>query len=329
MASSERFQPCTELTPLEKHYVQTYVGNLYGPLNLFLINADTLQFYNHRINKNEFARNMYYIITNMPELYVNGEIPSKEEKRIVKLIRSKSGNIEWFRHIMFHFAILLHGIILKCPSQQQKVEVYRGVLTHYLSEDINNGYFLTSFTSTSINDQIARGFSKDNNKEVIMYHFIVMPGVSCIYIGIHEDELLLNPYQRYYFVEKDDNHYYYIIRPSDIIPPHNENEFLEFKKEMLVRTVGMEGGKTENRELTRTAILSDHRNTYRSKNIIKNKNTKKNKKQRKMNELDHFRARMNLPIGSSSISFPITDDVRKEIDEYAKEIRQRIKDNKH
>lgn len=58
---------------------------------------------------------MYYLITNRPYVYVNDMIPSEEEERIVNLIRSKSGNVQWFRHIMFHFAILLHGIILKCP----------------------------------------------------------------------------------------------------------------------------------------------------------------------------------------------------------------------
>jgi thymidine kinase len=76
----------------------------------------------------------------------------------------------------------------------------------------------------------------------------------------------------------------------------------------MLKTAGMESGKTENK-----AIVSAYRTTY----------------QQKMSELDHFKARMNMPIGSSSISFPITEDVRKEIDTYAKEIRQRIKENKH
>ena len=46
----------------------------------------------------------------------------------------------------------------------------------------------------------------------------------------------------------------------------------------------------------------------------------------KMSELDHFRARMNIPIGTSSWSIPITDDVRKDIERISKEIDQRIKD---
>ena len=88
-------------------------------------------------------------------------------------MRSKSCNIDWFRHIMFNFAILLYGIMLKCPRQQQIVEVYRGVQTHYLKEDVKTGYFLSTFTSTTIDTQIARGFSQNNNKDVVIYHFIL------------------------------------------------------------------------------------------------------------------------------------------------------------
>jgi len=124
MNISSPFQQCNGLNKLEWHYVQTYAGNLYEPLNLFLINADTIQTY-RRIYPQEYAQNLYYLITNRHNLYVNGTISSNEEKRMVDLIRSKSGNIEWFRHIMCRFAIILYGIILKCPRQHQEVEVYR------------------------------------------------------------------------------------------------------------------------------------------------------------------------------------------------------------
>ena len=311
-------QKCTELNNLERHYVQTYAGNLYEPLNHFLVNTDTLEIYHH-IYPEEFAQNLYYLITNRPNLYVNGIIPNDREKRIIKLIRSKSGNIDWFRHIMFRFAILLYEIILKCPRQHQEIEVHRGVLTHYLKEDRNNGYFLTSFTSTSINRQTARSFSKDNNNDVIIYHFVLMPGISCIYIGLHEDELLINPYQSYHFVKKDGNHYFYIIRPSDIIPPHNEHEFAEFKRNILTRTVAMEGGKDKNSELANIQIISNHRNTLRLKNNRKKQNTKKHKKQKKQSEADHFRARMNMPIGTSSFGIPNTPEIMKEIERVARE----------
>ena len=41
--------------------------------------------------------------------------------------------------------------------------------------------------------------------------------------------------------------------------------------------------------------------------------------------MDHFNARMNMPIGTSSIGFPITDDIRKEIERYSKDIDRYIK----
>ena len=43
MSSSDPIQKCVGLTTLEWHYVDTYAGNLYEPLNLFLIDADTIK----------------------------------------------------------------------------------------------------------------------------------------------------------------------------------------------------------------------------------------------------------------------------------------------
>lgn len=317
MNNSLLFQQCNELDILEKHYVQIYAGNLYKPLNLFLLNMDKLQTYRH-IYPQEFAQNLYYLITNRPDLYVNGTITHDEENRIVKLIRSKSNDIEWFRHIMFRFTIILYGIILKCPRQQQEVEVYRGVFSHYLKEDRVNGYFLNTFTSTSSDKQMARSFSLNNNKDAIIYHFILMPGVSCIYIGRNESEILLNPYQLYYLIKKEDNHYYYAIQPVSIIPPYNENKFSEFKKDITLRTVAMEGGRIGNRELIHTATITNYRNTRCSKNTRKNRNTKKNNR-KKLSEIDHFRARMNMPIGTSSFSIPLTPEMIANRERLAKE----------
>lgn len=240
-------------------------------------------------------------------------IPHDEEEHMIELIRSKYNNIKWFQRIMFGFAILLYGIILKCPRQHQEVEVYRGVLSHYLKEDRNNGYFLNTFTSTSVNSKMARSFSKNNNNDVIIYHFILMPGVSCIYIGKNEDELLLNPYQCYRFVKKEGKHYFYIIHPLSINPPNDEEEFSVFKKDMTLRAVEMEGGRIVKKEIN-MKIVSEYRNRTRSKSK-KNRNTKKNKMS---NEMYHFKKRMNMPIGTSSISIPNTPEVMADIERVAR-----------
>ena len=326
MNSSTSFQQCNGLNNLDKHYIQTYTGNLYKPLNLFLLNTDTLQTY-HRIYPQEFAQNLYYLITNRPNSYTNGTISYDKEERIIRLIRSKSDNIEWFRHIMFNFTILLYGIILKCPRHQQEVEVYRGVLTHYLKEDINIGYFLNTFTSTTTDKQIARSFSKDNKNDII-YHFRVVSGVYCIYIGNTEAEILINPYQLYYFVKKEGNNYYYIIQPSNIVIPNNENNFSDFKKEIMVRTVKMEGGKADYKEQTYTNTISQRRNTRRSKNNRKNRYTRRysNRKQKKLTEREHFIERMKMPIGTSSFGIPVTPEIKADIERYSRDIDKYNKD---
>jgi hypothetical protein len=44
---------------------------------------------------------------------------------------------------------------------------------------------------------------------------------------------------------------------------------------------------------------------------------------KKRSALEHFYARMRLPIGTSSISFPISEDARKDIEKYKLEIEER------
>ncbi len=106
---------------------------------------------------------------------------------------------------------------------------------------------------------------------------------------------------------------------------NNKNAFSEFKKDITTKIIGMEGGKTENNDLPNISIISKYRNTRRSNNK-KNRNTKKNKKQKKLSELDHFKARMNMPIGTSSFGLPLTPEMIAINERYAKLIDQRIKE---
>ena len=48
---------------------------------------------------------------------------------------------------------------------------------------------------------------------------------------------------------------------------------------------------------------------------------------KKLSALEHFYARMRLPIGTSSMTCPITDDVRKSIEKYKMEIEERHLNN--
>ena len=87
----------------------------------------------------------------------------------------------------------------------------------------------------------------------------------------------------------------------------------------------MEGGNAKQHvaESEHNITIPNYRNTRRSKN--KKNNTKKNKKEKILTKLDHFRERMNLPIGSSSIRFPLTPEMIAEKEHLIKEIDARIK----
>lgn len=50
---------------------------------------------------------------------------------------------------------------------------------------------------------------------------------------------------------------------------------------------------------------------------------------KKRSAQEHFYARMRMPIGSSSISFPISEDARKDIEKYNKELDQRFLNNSY
>jgi len=55
----------------------------------------------------------------------------------------------------------------------------------------------------------------------------------------------------------------------------------------------------------------------------KNRNARKQKTHKKLTAQEHFYARMRLPIGTSSISVPITEDARNDIERYKLELDER------
>jgi hypothetical protein len=89
----------------------------------------------------------------------------------------------------------------------------------------------------------------------------------------------------------------------------------------MVRTVKMEGGKADYRELNYTDTISHRRNTRRSKNNRKNRYTRRynNRNQKKITEREHFIERMKMPIGTSSIGIPITPEIKADNERIARQ----------
>jgi len=125
-------------------------------------------------------------------------------------------------------------------------------------------------------------------------------------------------------------YYFYTIYPISITPPDNETEFSEFKRTISTRTVAMDGGNAKNTQLHHERIISNSRTTHKSIKIKTHTNTtRKNIKQKKMSEMsemEHFRARMRLPIGTTSFSIALTPEMIENNARIEKEINQRIKD---
>jgi hypothetical protein len=98
---------------------------------------------------------------------------------------------------------------------------------------------------------------------------------------------------------------------------YNEIGFSEFKEDITVRTVPMEGGRVSIKQSSITT-MTENRNTRRSKNNRKSRKTKRNikyKKMSEMSEMEHFRARMSLPIGTSTFGIPLTSEMIEENDD--------------
>lgn len=303
MSNNGRFQTCDDLDPLEQHYVEAYTGPIYKLVNDFLLGIDTIDTY-HTIPQSLFIKLLYNLIvpyTNDPILVV-----SRLNYNIAKpIFNSERDNIRWFRHIMFNYASALYSGILKCPKQRNDAIVYRGVQNHYLNEDPNKTYYITTFTSTSTDKNTAESFKRKNHNSII-YIMIITPGVSCIYIGDVEDELLINPYQCYVFIAREGNICYYNILPSNISLPEKYDDFIEFKEALSQQSIRMDGGET--------ILWTKHTRKNRASRIRQTKTTRNVRKEKQRAARKSFQDRMNLPIGTSSVGIPLTDAMRESVE---------------
>jgi hypothetical protein len=181
-----------------------------------------------------------------------------------------------------------------------------------LKEDPTRYYYLNTFTSTSSVLRTANSFSKSRGKNSgVIYNFLVRHDTQCIYIDDIENEILINPYQLYRYIKKKDNIHYYYILPSNMNIPSEYKQFIEFRSELLDKSNKIYGGRMKTYNIEK--ITRKNTKKYINK-------TRKNNEMKKQLSREHFRERMNLPIGTSSIGFKGT----KEMDEEFDEIRKRF-----
>ena len=181
-----------------------------------------------------------------------------------------------------------------------------------LSNAILKSAAALALAKSSCSLRTANSFSKSRGKNSgVIYNFLVRHDTQCIYIDDIENEILINPYQLYRYIKKKDNIHYYYILPSNMNIPSEYKQFIEFRSELLDKSNKIYGGRMKTYNIEK--ITRKNTKKYINK-------TRKNNEMKKQLSREHFRERMNLPIGTSSIGFKGT----KEMDEEFDEIRKRF-----
>lgn len=305
---------CNNMTPIEQFCIASYTATAYHYINHFLIGDDTIQNTYSIFTNDIFAKYMYSFITNINKY--NG-INVNSLKKITNAIKIQinSNNLVWFRNILYKYFMVLYSSISRCPKQSSPFIVFRGTSTHYLKKNSDVYYYTNSFTSTSTEMNTASSFSKINkqNKNGVMYKFIVNRDVPCIYIGDIEDEVVIVPYQLYRFIDTTNGVYYSIVS-SNIHIPTNYTEFMEFKQMLVDKTESYISG---NQNIKKITIKHSHI----SKKKIKKCKTKKNRILQDIPVLssrERFGERMNIPITSFPGGIKGTPDMDRQHEECVK-----------
>lgn len=115
-----------------------------------------------------------------------------------------------------------------------------------------------------------------------------------------------------------------MILPSDIQPPNEFNEFSDFKNTIATRFESMDGGQDTDHASETYRRVPQTKRAKRGKRAKGGSKTKKithqMRREKRRIAWEHFKARMNLPIGSSPYGIPISEETKKQADELRKRL---------
>ena len=115
-----------------------------------------------------------------------------------------------------------------------------------------------------------------------------------------------------------------MILPSDIRPPNEFNEFAQFKNTIAARFESMDGGQYTEHPIESYRRVVKTKRAKRMKGAKRSSQTKKTtnqmRREKKRIAWEHFKERMNLPIGSSSYGVPISEETQRLADELRKRL---------
>jgi hypothetical protein len=112
--------------------------------------------------------------------------------------------------------------------------------------------------------------------------------------------------------------YLYVPHPIEF------NEFTQFKNTIATRFESMDGGQYTEHPIESYRRVVQTKRAKRMKGAKRSNQTKKAtnqmRREKKRIAWEHFKARMNLPIGSSSYGVPISEETKRLADELRKRL---------
>ena len=217
----------TILTKVDKAVIQYYTGSGSSILNKFLY-ADKLPNPDNTVNLIKWIRNKFPI--------QSGESSESYNKRVI-----------------YYYCVNLYNTIQKSPQiVTTPYRLYRGAKTWYLIPDKYRMYYLNGFSSTSASFDVAKQFgtvydSSKNMRVNNIYTFYVHPLCRCMNVSSlskykHEKEVLISPYNRYYYIggivyDETTTIKKVAVLPTDLDIPTTYGSFMEWNKGIAERAV--------------------------------------------------------------------------------------------
>jgi hypothetical protein len=234
-----------------------------------------LKWYTGDNGPSELNPYLYSSDKNMPETLKNFINMAYDEKIVIleyltkKYKRQPTETIEEYNlRILYYFAVNLYNLLGKSLRAKIPFKVFRGSRIPHLIDDSKNFYYLNSFTSTSLDADIAKSFGS------LIYIFYVHP--FCMYSDIsqlskspHEQEILFTPYNRYKYISGFMVKHF-VVFPTDLDLPKDYETFKVFKQNIKYLSKKIKGGSNNNKRNNNSNIykkLNNTRRKYRNSNL--------------------------------------------------------------
>ncbi len=232
--------PTYAITPFNYTKSMNTPSILRIPFDLNILSEEDISFLTY------YTESGYTIINSFLHTSQNVYINSSKVLNILKTkfpMKPRESQYVYDKRLIYYYFVNLYNAIQKGPKiVETPFKVYRGIRALYLKEDTDKFYYINSFTSTSIEYMMAKGFGTiRKNKDATYQVYIFLAHPQCTYMNISsisthpgENEILFTPYHRYFYVGTNVNgttlEKTFVILPTDLHIPQTYEEFMPWKE---------------------------------------------------------------------------------------------------